>query len=263
MGRLDGKVALITGSSSGIGLSTYQMFAREGATVVGAARTQATLDAAKASVEAAGGKGMVVAADLSTDEGAAQVVDATVQAYGGVDILVNNAGVGWSFGQEYPGTMAPLADTSPEDWRRVLAINLDSYFFVTRRVIPLMQERGGGSIVMVSSMGGVAGLYDSHTYTAAKGAVVNLTKSLAITYIKDGIRSNCVCPGFVDTPMIKPVVSNFDLPDVRYVLSPIGRAAQPEEIAAANLFFASDDASYCNGATLVVDGGCTARSFPG
>ena len=112
-------------------------------------------------------------------------------------------------------------------------------------------------------MGGVAGLYDSHTYTAAKGAVVNLTRSLAITYVKDGIRTNCVCPGFVDTPMIKPVMSNFDLPEVRYLLSPMGRAAQPEEIASANLFFASQDSSYCNGAVLVVDGGCTARAFPG
>jgi len=263
MGRLEGKVAVITGASTGIGLATYQLFAREGATVVGCARTQSTLDAAQASIEAEGGKGIVVAADLSTDDGAAALVDTAVAAYGGVDILVNNAGVGWSFGLEFPGTMAALADTTPEDWRRVMAIDLDSYFFVTRRVIPLMRERGAGSIVMVGSMGGVAGLYDGHTYTAAKGAVVNLTRSLAITYIKDGIRSNCVCPGFVDTPMIEAVVSNFDIPEMKYALSPIGRPAQPEEIATANLFFASGDGSYCNGSILVVDGGCTARSFPG
>ena len=263
MGRLSGKVAVITGASSGIGRATFEMFAREGAKVVGAARTLSTLNKALEAVQSAGGEGMVVAGDLSVDSNCDAVVDAAIDAYGQIDVVVNNAGVGWSFGVENPGTMAKLGEISTEDWRRVLSIDLDSYFFVTRAVLRHMTERGGGSIVNVGSMGGVTGLYDSHAYTAAKGAVVNLTRSLAITYIGDGIRSNCVCPGFVDTPMIAPVINVFDNPDVAKSLTPIARAGRPEEIAAASLFFASDESSYCNGSVLMVDGGCTARSFPG
>jgi NAD(P)-dependent dehydrogenase (short-subunit alcohol dehydrogenase family) len=126
-----------------------------------------------------------------------------------------------------------------------------------------MLERRAGSIVNVASMAGVTGLYDAHAYTAAKGALVNLSRSMAITYVKQGVRTNCVCPGFVDTPMIAPVVGAFDDPATAAALSPMGRPARAGEIANALLFVASDEASYCNGATLVIDGGCTARSFPG
>lgn len=263
MGRLSGKVAVITGASTGIGRATFEIFAREGARVVGAARTQSALDEALAAVKAEGGNGLVVAGDLSVDSNCDALIDAAVSTYGQVDIVVNNAGVGWAFGQENPGTMAKLGDTSTAHWRQVLGTNLDSCFFVTRAALRHMTARGSGSIVNVGSMGGIAGLYDSHTYTAAKGAVVNLTRSLAITYIGEGVRANCVCPGFVDTPMIAPVMSAFDDPTVARSLTPIGRAASAEEIAMANLFFASDDSSYCNGSVLVVDGGCTARGFPG
>ena len=126
-----------------------------------------------------------------------------------------------------------------------------------------MIEAGSGSIVNVASMAGVTGLYDGHTYTAAKGAVINLTKSLAITYIKNGIRTNVVCPGFVDTPMVESVTPAFQDAAVASALTPIARPAAASEIASANLFFASDDGSYCNGSVLLVDGGCTARSFAG
>ena len=263
MGRLDDKIAIVTGASTGIGRATFELFAREGATVVGCARTQSTLDEAMAAVEAAGGKGMVVAADLSSDAGAATLVDATLEAYGRVDVLVNNAGVGWAYGEANPGTMAKLHETTPEDWRTVMSIDLDSYYLVARRCLASMLENGGGSIVNVASMGGVSGLYDGHTYTAAKGAVVNMTRSMAISYARQGVRTNNVCPGFIDTPMLVSVIPAFDDPDVAIQLSPVARAGRPEEVAAANLFFASDDSSYCNGATLMVDGGTTARSFPG
>lgn len=263
MGRLSGKVAVITGASTGIGRATFEIFAREGARVVGAARTASTLEEALAAVESDGGEGIVVAGDLSVDSNCDALIDAAVSAYGQVDILVNNAGVGWAFGQDNPGTMAKLGEISTDHWRQVLAINLDSYFFTTRAVLRHMTARGSGSIVNVGSMGGVTGLYDSHSYTAAKGAVVNVTRSLAISYIGEGVRTNCVCPGFVDTPMIAPVMGAFDDPVVARSLTPIARAASPAEIALANLFFASDDSSYCNGSVLVVDGGCTARGFPG
>lgn len=263
MGRLDDKVAVITGASTGIGRATMELFAREGATVVGCARTQSKLDDAMAAVTAAGGTGTVVATDLSTDEGAAKVVDAAMEAYGRVDVLVNNAGVGWSFGEANPGTMAKVHNTTPADWRLVMAIDLDSYFFVARRCLASMLANGKGSIVNVASMGGLTGLYDGHTYTAAKGAVVNLTRSMAISYAREGVRTNNVCPGFIDTPMIASVTPAFADPATAIQLSPMARPGTAEEVAAANLFFASDESAYCNGATLVVDGGTTARSFPG
>ncbi|MCD9197699.1 SDR family NAD(P)-dependent oxidoreductase [Aeromicrobium wangtongii] len=263
MGRLDNKIAIVTGASTGIGRATFELFAREGATVVGCARTQSKLDEAMAAVEASGGKGMVVAADLSSDDGAAKLVDAALAAYGRVDVLVNNAGVGWAYGEANPGSMAKLHDTTPENWRTVMSIDLDSYYLVARRVLASMLENESGSIVNVASMGGVTGLYDGHTYTAAKGAIMNLTRSMAISYARQGIRTNNVCPGFIDTPMIASVTPAFADPEAAIQLSPIARAGRPEEVAAANLFFASDESSYCNGASLLVDGGTTARSFPG
>jgi NAD(P)-dependent dehydrogenase (short-subunit alcohol dehydrogenase family) len=132
-----------------------------------------------------------------------------------------------------------------------------------RAALPRMLERGSGSIVNVSSMAGVTGLYDAHAYTAAKGAIANLSRSMAISYAKQGVRTNTICPGFVDTPMIAPVVNIFDDEATAAALSPMARPARPEEIANAILFFASDESSYCNGATLLVDGGCTARAFAG
>ncbi|HEY9390669.1 MAG TPA: SDR family NAD(P)-dependent oxidoreductase [Mycobacteriales bacterium] len=263
MGRLNDKVTVITGASTGIGRATMERFAAEGATVVGCARTQSTLDEALSSALAGGGTGMVVAADLSEEDGAQRLIDATIEAYGRIDVLVNNAGVGWAYGEANPGSMAKLHETSTMWWHTVMGINLDSYFYCIRATLPHMIEAGHGSIVNVGSMGGITGLYDGHTYTAAKGAIVNLTRSLAISYVKDGIRTNTVCPGFIDTPMISSVVPAFEDPTVASTLTPIGRPGSPGEIASANLFFASDDSSYCNGATLVVDGGCTARAFPG
>jgi NAD(P)-dependent dehydrogenase (short-subunit alcohol dehydrogenase family) len=262
MGRLDEKVCVITGASTGIGRATMERFAAEGAIVVGAARTQATLDEALASALSLGGSGMVLSTDLATEAGCKALMDAAVDKYGRIDVLVNNAGVGWEYGITHPGSMAALHDTTQAWWDDVMASNLTSYFNCTRFALQHMMKAGSGSIVNVASMAGVTGLYDGHTYSAAKGAIVNLTRSLALTYIKNGIRSNAVCPGFIDTPMVAAVTPLFADPVVANALTPIGRPAAASEVASVNLFFASEDSSYCNGSILLVDGGCTARSFP-
>ena len=263
-GRLAGKVAIITGASSGIGHACMEIFGREGATVVGAARTESKLQEALDSAKAAGGDGMIIPADLEDTSSQERIVQAAVDAYGHVDVLVNNAGVGWQYGIDHPGTMAGIHEASLDNWRDIIGgVDLEGYFLMIRAALPRMLEQGNGSIVNVSSMAGVTGLYDAHAYTAAKGAITNLTRSMAISYAKQGVRTNTVCPGFVDTPMIAPVINVFDDEATSAALTPMARPAQPEEIANAILFLASDDASYCNGAVLMVDGGCTARAFPG
>jgi NAD(P)-dependent dehydrogenase (short-subunit alcohol dehydrogenase family) len=263
-GRLRDKVAVITGASSGIGRQAMELFGREGAKVVGTARTESKLQEGLDAIKAAGGEGMIVPADLEDVTSQERVVQAALDAYGRVDILVNNAGVGWQYGIDNPGTMAGIHEASLDNWRDIIGgVDLEGYFLMIRAALPRMLEQGSGSIVNVASMAGVTGLYDAHAYTAAKGALVNLGRSMAITYIKQGVRTNTVCPGFVDTPMIAPVIGVFDDEATAAALSPMGRPAHPREIANALLFLASDEASYCNGATLVVDGGCTARSFPG
>jgi NAD(P)-dependent dehydrogenase (short-subunit alcohol dehydrogenase family) len=262
--RLQDKVVVITGASSGIGRATMEWCGREGAKVVGTARTESKLQEGLEAVKAAGGDGIIVPADLEDTSSQERIAQAALDAFGRIDGLVNNAGVGWQYGIDHPGTMGGIHEMSLENWRDIIGgVDLEGYFLMIRAVLPHMLERGSGSIVNVSSMAGVTGLYDAHAYTAAKGAIANLTRSMAITYGKQGVRTNTVCPGFVDTPMIAPVVGAFDDPTVASALSPLARPARPEEIAGPLVFFMSDDSTYCNGATLLVDGGCTARSFPG
>ena len=259
MGRLDDKVAVITGASSGIGRATMELFGREGATVVGTARREDQLSEALA---AAGGKGMVVPGDLEDPETGEKVAQAAIDEYGRIDILVNNAGVGWQYGLDHPGTMAGVHEASLDNWRDIIGgVDLEGYFVMIRAVLPRMIEAGSGAIVNVASMAGLTGLYDAHAYTAAKGALVNLSRSMGISYVKNGVRTNSVCPGFVDTPMIAPAISLFNDPATATAMAAMGRAGRPDEIAYAVLFLASDESSYVNGAALVVDGGNTARSF--
>lgn len=261
MGRLDGKVAVIGGAGTGVGRACMVLFAKEGANVVGGARTQANLDETLSLVQAEDGKGAVVAADLSTEDGVEALFSTAIDTYGGVDILVNSAGLGWSYGEMKPGSMDPVETTSLEDWNTVLGINLGSVFLCSKAAIPEMRKRGGGSIVNLSSIAGSRSLIDAHAYVAGKGAVNSLTRGLAHAYASDGIRTNTVSPGFIDTPMVASVMGAFDDPVVANLLSPMGRASQPEEIAYCCLFFASDESSYCNGAYLEADGGSGARMF--
>ncbi|MFA6032121.1 MAG: SDR family oxidoreductase [Myxococcota bacterium] len=259
MGRLKDKVALITGAGTGVGRACMKLFAAEGAKVSGVSRTQANLDETLALVKAIDGDGIVVAADLAGAEGAEKAVAETLKAFGRIDVLVNCAGVGFSWLEKSPGSMSAVDETTPEKWREVMAINLDSMFHMCRLVIPHMKKQRSGSIVTVTSISGFQGLPLGHTYTAAKGGAINLTRSLAVTYCDHGIRANCIAPGYIDTPMTESVISVFDNPESADRLCPMKRAGTPEEMAFACLYFASDESSYCQGSVLVVDGGTTAR----
>ena len=258
-GRVEDKITIITGAGTGIGAACMELFGSEGATVVGVSRTQSNLDEVMEKTKQAGGKGMVIATDLSSFENAKAVVDQTMEAYGRVDILVQSAGVGWSWGEKSPGSMDDVAVTSPEKWQEVMSINLDSCFYMIRNVLPIMQKQGHGSIVNVASISGFLGMPTAHTYTAAKGAMINLTRSMATTYAVENIRSNCVCPGYTDTPMIQSVMGMFDDDQTATYLTPMKRAGTPMEMAYGCLYLASDEASYCNGVVLPIDGGTAAR----
>lgn len=257
-GRLEGKVALITGAGSGVGRACMALFAREGAHVLGTGRTRATLDESLSRLPA-GGAGAVHAADLSTESGSADAVEATLATFGRIDILVHAAGVGYSWAETSPGSMNDVVATTPEKWREVIGINLDGYYLVVHAALPHMIAAGGGAIVAVSSISGMLGLPAAHAYCAAKAGMINLTRALCASYAKDGIRANCLAPGFIDTPMVASVVNIFDDPVVADQITPMRRPGTPEEMAYGCLYLASDEASYCNGAVLVVDGGTSAR----
>ena len=260
-GRLEGKVAVVTGASTGIGRSVMKRFAEEGARVLGVARSEERLRDAREEVEAACGQGVcaTVSADLVDDEGAARAIDAVTAEFGGLDILVNNAGVGYAYKAVRPKSMEPVDSSTPEEWDHVMSINLGSAVNCTRRAITAFRERGAGSIVNVASVLGLRGQPDAHAYTTAKGGMVNFTRSVAITYAKEQIRCNVLCPGYIETPMVEEYREFLSSEDYRWQWNPMGRMGLPDEIANGVLFLASDEASYTNGAVLTIDGGMTAK----
>ena len=260
MTDLASQVVVVTGAGSGIGRATALRFAEAGATVIAAGRRLDKLNATAQAAPAAHGRITPVVADVGTLDGAQTVLRAA-QAAGDYAILVNNAGVGWAYGIEHPGSMATLGDTPPDMWREVMRINLDSVYFLCHDALAVFEARGGGSIVNVSSGGGLKGMADAHTYATAKAGIVNMTRSLAIAYGPKNIRCNVVAPGFVDTDMVAPVLNNAANPflneALRYQVSPLGRPGRPEEVASA-IFYLAVDGTYCNGAVLTVDGGSLA-----
>ena len=263
MGKLDGKVAIITGAGTGVGRSCMQVFAREGAKVVGAGRTQSTLDETLASVVDAGGEGFVQRADVSREIECEALVAAAADRFGQVDVLINNASVGYDYATEdRPDAMNSLAETPSDHWETVININLNSVYYMSKHAIVAFRQEGGGAIVNVSSIGGEMGMPAAHAYTAAKAGVNNLTRSMAVSYGPENIRTNCVAPGGIDTKMVAGYLEFEGNPHInertRFGMAPLGRLATPKEIAKTCLFFASDDSSYCNGSVLVVDGGSTA-----
>lgn len=260
MGRLENKVALVTGAGTGIGRACMIMFAKEGATVFGVSRTQANLDETLRQVKAVGGKGSVFSADLSTPAGAEAAVGQCIKEYQRIDVLLGAAGVGYNWRETSEGSMDPVHSTPIDKWREVMALNLDSVFYVCRLVLRQMKQQQKGSIVNVASIFGMGGAPDAHTYTATKGAIINLTKSMAVAYVDDNIRCNVVAPGFVQTQMVESVLPMLFSPENPKLIAPMGRPATVEEVAYGCLYFASDESSYCTGSVLAIDGGSTGRA---
>lgn len=230
--RLKDKVAVVTGAGSGIGAATAALFAEEGATVVGADLT-------------GGDAGALRRLDVGDLAGWEALVGDVVAEHGTIDVLVNNAGIV----KAYEG----VADVTLEDWRTVLRVNLDGVFFGMRTVIPVMREHGGGSVVNVSSIWGIAGAPGVAAYQASKGAVRTLSKSVALTHAGDGIRVNSLHPGLVMTPLI--TAQDDALTQAVVDATPLGRGADPRELAYAALFLACGESSFVTGTELVVDGG--------
>jgi NAD(P)-dependent dehydrogenase (short-subunit alcohol dehydrogenase family) len=229
--RLEGKVAIVTGASSGIGAAIAALFEEEGATVVGA--------------DIAANGGPVRQLDVGDLDGWHALVADVRAEHGTVDVLVNNAGIV----KAYEG----IVDVDLEDWRAVLRVNLDGVFYGMRAVIPAMQANGGGAIVNFSSIWGIAGAAGVAAYQASKGAVRTLTKNAALTYAGDGIRANSIHPGLVMTPLI--AAQDPAITQVVVDATPLGRGAEPRELAYGALYLACDESSFVTGTELVIDGG--------
>jgi len=257
---VDKRVVIVTGAGSGIGRATAVRFAAEGFHVIANGRRLEKLEETARAAEGLPGRVLPVPGDVGNHDTAKELTRRASQA-GNFSWLVNNAGVGWSYGAADPGSMAGLRDTSPAQWREVMRINLDSVYFLCHEALAHFCTQRAGSIVNVSSGGGLRGMDDAHTYATSKAGVINLTRSLARTYGRDGVRSNVVAPGFVETDMVSPVLDSelnpFADEDMRYQVSPLGRPGRPEEVA-DTIYFLAVVATYCNGAVLTVDGGSLA-----
>jgi meso-butanediol dehydrogenase/(S,S)-butanediol dehydrogenase/diacetyl reductase len=247
--RFDGKVAFVTGGVSGIGAAVTRRLLDEGATVVAIDIAQAGIDAFRTALTGVGDRLDLRLLDVSDPDATTAAIDDAAAKYGHLDVLIANAGI---------GSTGAVGDLSDESWRRVMSVNLDGVFHVSRAALPHLVA-SGGNIVATSSISGMRGDFRMGVYNAAKGAVLNLVRSMAVDYGHRGVRVNAVAPGPVGTPLLLNLLE--DLPDILGIYSeriPLGRIARPEEVAAAILFLASDDASYISGITMPVDGGVTA-----
>ncbi len=240
---------MVTGAASGIGRATAELLAAEGARVL-AVDIDPQGERVTGAIEASGGDATFVQADIARDSGCQAVVSAALQVHGGIDVLVNSAGV---------VRRATVLETSETDWDRVMDVNVKAVYLLARQAIPVMIERGGGAIVNIASGWGLAAGPRAAAYCASKGAVVQLTKAMAIDHAVHGIRVNCVCPGDVDTPMLAQEASELDVDAEAFYNDaadrPMGRVGSAAEVAQAVLFLVGTGSRYVNGASLVIDGG--------
>jgi NAD(P)-dependent dehydrogenase (short-subunit alcohol dehydrogenase family) len=248
MNSLTGKVAIVTGASSGIGRATAKLFAAEGASVVVAARGRPGLDRVVEEIEAAGGQAVAVAGDVRDEALARALVDSAREHFGGLDIAVNNAG---SLGE-----MAPVADLSTTGWREAIDTNLTGAYFGAKHQVPAMVARGGGSLIFTSTfVGTTVGFPGMSAYAASKAGVIGLAKVIAAEYGAQGVRANAVLPGGTDTPMGREVINSPEMRAFVENMHALKRLAAPEEIASSILHLASEAASFITGTAFFVDGG--------
>jgi NAD(P)-dependent dehydrogenase (short-subunit alcohol dehydrogenase family) len=249
MGRLDGKICVITGAGGGMGREAALLFSEEGAQVCVA---DVNLEAAQA-VAGEAGDAFAQQVDVADEASVKAMMDATVERYGGIDVLYNNAGIS-------PADDDSILVTDADAWDRVQDVNTKGVYFCCKHGIPHLLARGGGSVINVASFVALVGAATSQiSYTASKGAVLSLSKELGVQFARQGVRVNALCPGPVETPLLLRIWGETPgAAERRLVHLPMGRMAKPREIVNAALFLASDESSYVNAATFVVDGGLTA-----
>jgi NAD(P)-dependent dehydrogenase (short-subunit alcohol dehydrogenase family) len=250
--RLQDKVAIITGAGSGIGREAALIFAREGARVVVADMNDGAGRSTVEDITAAGGAAMFVSTNVSRAASVEALVQQAEERFGRLDVIFNNAGI-------FPDADGSVLDTTEDVWDLVMNVNLKGVFLGCKYAIPAMQRAGGGSIINVASFVALVGAATPQiAYTASKGGVLSMTREIAVEFARQNIRANALCPGPVDTPLLQSILSDPVKRARRLVHIPPGRFAQATEIANAALYLASDESSYVNGSTFVVDGGITA-----
>jgi len=252
--KLQDRSAVITGAGSGIGQAMALLFAHEGARVFVADINGEAAEATAARVVAEGGQAQAMAVDVIQPDQVQAMIERAHALYGRIDILCNNAGI---------GSTTDVVESDPDEWDRVMTVNVKSVFLGCKYVIPIMIAQGGGAIVNTASVAGMVGIVKRASYSASKGAVIALTRQVAMDFIDQGIRVNCVCPGTVDSPWVGRLLQQADDPTAAraslVARQPMGRLGNPEEIAKAALYLVSDDAAFITGTGLVIDGGLTAR----
>ena len=247
--RISDKVAIITGAASGIGRTTAILFAKEGGKVVVADKNEVGGNETVDLIRSDGGQAIFNYVNVTSATDIQGMVKTTINTYGKLNILVNNAGI---------AIRLPVVDLSEEDWDRNIDVNLKSIYLSSKYAIPRMIENSGGSIVNIASIYGIVGGRIRAAYAASKGGVVNLTRSMALDYALHKIRVNCVCPGFVNTPLLKNILKDKEEYHALADLHPMGRLGDMLEIALGVLYLASDESSFVTGIALPIDGGYTA-----